>query len=60
MTPATAPPMFDEELAADDLLVAFGPEVCVTKGALVFDGFRPYGQKSPPLGGRTQVSESPS
>ena len=26
----------------------------------MFDGLRPSGQKSPPLGGRTQVRESPS
>jgi len=27
---------------------------------VVFDGLRPTGQKSPPLGGSTQVRESPS
>ena len=37
------------------------PGVLAAEGELlVFDGLRPNGQKSPPLGGSTQVRESPS
>ena len=49
MTPPAMPPL------------RAGPPPLVLPGVLVvFDGLRPNGQKSPPLGGSTQVRESPS
>ena len=41
-------------------LRAGSPRVPVLGVIVVFDGLRPNGQKSPPLGGSTQVRESPS
>ena len=67
-TPTAMPTVEPEEAAADAVpvpllsvpLLLVGDVVVVVIGALELDGFRPNGQKSPPLGGSTQVKESPS
>ena len=52
MIPPAMAPLRTEELP---------PPPPLEPGVLVvFDGLRPNGQKSPPLGGSTQVKESPS
>lgn len=53
MIPTMPPP--ETWLCRDDALGVGAPEAPV-----VLDGLTPKGQKSPPLGGKTQVKESPS
>jgi hypothetical protein len=67
-TPTAMPTVEPDETAAVDEpvpllsvpLLPVGDAVVVVSGELELDGFRPNGQKSPPLGGSTQVRESPS
>lgn len=59
------PTLDAEEPVADDVptpvLLEGGVVVdVVVIGELELDGLRPNGQKSPPLGGSTQVNEEPS
>ena len=56
MTPAAMAPL-RAALPFEPPLPLEPPLPCVL---VVFDGLRPNGQKSPPLGGSTQVRESPS
>ena len=61
--PTVIPTVDPEEPAADDiptLVLLEGVVVAVVIGELELDGLRPNGQKSPPLGGSTQVNEEPS
>ena len=53
--PVDLPPVLGVLVGFDGLALVLLPGVLV-----VFDGLRPNGQKSPPLGGSTQVKELPS